>query len=124
MNKGVRGGSKHTSTKTTTRGGLDYRNGQFEIRAMEYATGRRVIPVEGKVTEYNGTEYGVRGQSGDYAVTHIPTGLRVSNGKTIKTLDEVSRFIKEVDVKVQGDKARIDKLAEEFQRQRKEAGII
>ena len=82
--------------------GLIYASGEYDIRvsgARVGTDGPRKISETGRITTYNGTQYGVKNNGGDYQITHIPTGLSVG-AQNVRTLADASDFIKAVDKRI------------------------
>ena len=83
--------------------GLRYASGVYDIRVAGSrvgADGPRKISETGRITTYNGTQYGIKKTSaGDYQITHIPTGLSVG-AQNVRTLADASDFIKAVDKRI------------------------
>lgn len=82
--------------------GLRYASGVYDIRVSGTRVGTdgpRKISETGRITTYNGTQYGVKNYGGDYQITHIPTGLSVG-AQNVRTLADASDFIKAVDKRI------------------------
>lgn len=90
---------KITGTTTQTIDGLKFKDGIFDIiqyinlYGKECCRKARKVERTGKITTYNGEQYGVNKNSGEYFTTHIPTGILIGGGQ--KNMSGVVSQIKE-----------------------------
>ena len=95
--------------------GLRYAKGTFDVIRHDDKIGRIKDGVTGSITTYDGVKYGVaRDPYGGYAVTHIPTGLRINGREKLKTLNDVSNHIKSMSSYIERNKDFLKKQEEQF----------
>lgn len=121
----VGGGEISTENRTEVTGrlgkdynGLRYAKGNYDIQKTQGNNGRIKESTSGQITTYNGTQYGVKKIRGGYGVTHIPTGMSISYGADLNTLNDVSNYIKKMDGRISGMK-NLKGMVDEFNKTRR-----
>lgn len=88
---------KITGTRTQTVDGLKFKDGTYDVNKNMNAPGRgvksRKFEQAGKITTYDGVQYGVAKSGGEYFTTHIPTGMLIGRGQ--KNMSSVVTQIKD-----------------------------
>lgn len=76
---------KITGTRTRTVDGLKFKDGTYDVYKNINAAGKgrkpRKFEQSGKITSYDGVQYGVAKSGGEYFTTHIPTGFLIGRGQ-------------------------------------------
>ena len=81
-----------------------------------YGKGRgvkaRKVEQAGKITTYDGVQYGVARSGGEYFTTHIPTGMLIGRGQ--KNMSGVAAQIKDVHKRFVKSNMDLSKTEEKF----------
>lgn len=91
--------NKITGRKTETYDDLKFKSGTFDVAQHRNPYGKdggakvRKVELSGKITTYDGVQYGVNKRGGEYFTTHLPTGMLIGRGQ--KTMEGVASQIKE-----------------------------
>ena len=86
--------------RAISRNGLKYSAGEFDILCRKIGEPYKRMLVSGKITEYNGIQYGINGKLGCYKITHIPTGYSINDWQILRTLEDVANYISSDKVQV------------------------
>lgn len=108
---------KITGRQRKASDGLSYAKGTYDVLMGGVSAGkfgRRKTEVSGRITSYNGNQYGVSKTKGGYDITHIKTGLKVNNGAVKQ--GNVANTIKEADKYINRNSKSFEKAADEFKR--------
>lgn len=85
---------KVTGTKTETYDGMKFKTGTYDIAKRTAQKKNNKVEQTGKITNYDGVQYGVAKSGGEYFTTHIPTGLLLGAGQ--KNMKDVVNQIRTV----------------------------
>lgn len=110
---------KITGRQRKAADGLTYAKGTYDILMGGSAgkSGRRKTEVSGRITSYNGNQYGVAKTTGGYNITHLKTGLLVNYGAVKR--GNVANTIKEADKIFKQNSRRFEQAEDEFKRTRR-----
>lgn len=111
---------KITGRQRKAADGLTYAKGTYDILMGGVSagkSGRRKTEVSGRITSYNGNQYGVAKTTGGYNITHLKTGLLVNYGAVKR--GDVANTIKEADKIFKQNSRRFEQAEDEFKRTRR-----